>query len=101
MVYLLAELAMMNYSSAIMYSPSMIAASAVYTARCTLSHAPAWNETLKLHTGFSEEQLMDCAKLLVTFHSTLAENNLRGIYRKYHSSEREAVALFPPAKCLM
>lgn len=58
MVYLLGELAMMNYSTAIRYSPSLIAASAVYAARCTLSIAPAWNETLRQHTGFSEEQLM-------------------------------------------
>ena len=58
MVYLLGELAMMNYSTAIRYSPSLIAASAVYAARCTLSIAPAWNETLRQHTGFLEEQLM-------------------------------------------
>ncbi|XP_057786003.1 G2/mitotic-specific cyclin-2-like [Salvia miltiorrhiza] len=101
MVYLLAELAMMNYTSAIRCSPSMIAASAVYAARCTLNKAPAWNETLRQHTGFSEEQLMDCAKLLVTYHSTLGEGNLRGVYKKYHSSEREAVALLPPAKSLL
>lgn len=58
MAYFLAELAMMNYSSAIKYSPSMIAASAVYVARCTLNQAPFWNEMLKLHTGFSKSELM-------------------------------------------
>ncbi|KAL1548773.1 G2/mitotic-specific cyclin-2 [Salvia divinorum] len=101
MVYMLAEVAMMNYSTAMRYSPSMIAASAVYAARCSLNMVPAWNETLRQHTGFVEEQLMDCAKLLATYHSTLVEGNLRGIYRKYHSSEREAVALIPPAKSLL
>lgn len=55
MVYFLAELGIMHYT--IMYSPSMIAASAVYAARCTLKKTP-WNETLKLYTGFSEPQLM-------------------------------------------
>ncbi|KAL0383418.1 UNVERIFIED_CONTAM: G2/mitotic-specific cyclin-2 [Sesamum calycinum] len=100
MVYFLAELGMMNYATLI-YCPSMIAASAVYAARCTLNKAPVWNETLKLHTGFSEPQLMDCAKLLVSFHSTAADHKLRGIYRKYSSSERGAVALLPPAKSLL
>ncbi|KAL0453242.1 UNVERIFIED_CONTAM: G2/mitotic-specific cyclin-2 [Sesamum latifolium] len=100
MVYFLAELGMMNYPTLI-YCPSMIAASAVYAARCTLNKAPVWNETLKLHTGFSEPQLMDCAKLLVSFHSTAADQKLRGIYRKYSSSERGAVALLPPAKSLL
>ncbi|KAI3446556.1 hypothetical protein Pfo_003221 [Paulownia fortunei] len=100
MVYYLAELGMMNYVSLI-YCPSMIAASAVYAARCTLNKAPLWNETLEIHTGFSEPQLMDCAKLLVTFHSMAAEQKLRGIYRKYCSSERGSVALLPPAKSLL
>ncbi|KAL2230959.1 G2/mitotic-specific cyclin-1-like [Sesamum indicum] len=100
MVYFLAELGMMNYATLI-YCPSMIAASAVYAARCTLNKAPIWNETLKLHTGFSEPQLMDCAKLLVSFHSMAADQKLRGIYRKYSSSERGAVALLPPAKSLL
>jgi hypothetical protein len=56
-VYFLAELGVMHYAT-IIYCPSMIAASAVYAARCTLKKTPAWNETLKLHTGFSEPQLM-------------------------------------------
>lgn len=57
LVYFLAELGMMHYAT-IMYCPSMIAASAVYAARCTLNKTPVWNDTLKLHTGFAEPQLM-------------------------------------------
>ncbi|KAK4392538.1 G2/mitotic-specific cyclin-2 [Sesamum angolense] len=100
MVYFLAELGTMNYST-LRYCPSMIAASAVYAARCTLNKSPLWNETLRIHTGFSEQQLMDCAKLLVTFHSMAAEQKLGGLYRKYSCSERGAVALLPPAKSLL
>ncbi|PSS01726.1 G2/mitotic-specific cyclin S13-6 like [Actinidia chinensis var. chinensis] len=100
MVYFLAELGIMNYAT-IIYCPSMLAASAVYAARCTLNKTPLWNDTLKLHTGFSESQLMDCAKLLVSFHSMAAENKLKVIYRKYSNPERGAVALLPPAKSLL
>ncbi|GER52553.1 cyclin, partial [Striga asiatica] len=57
LVYFLAELGMMNYET-LVYSPSMIAASAVYAARRTMNKAPFWTETLKLHTGFSEQQIM-------------------------------------------
>ncbi|KAG8367803.1 hypothetical protein BUALT_Bualt16G0110700 [Buddleja alternifolia] len=99
-VYFLAELGMMNYAT-LMYCPSMIAASAVYAARCTLNKAPHWNETLKMHTGFYESQLIDCAKLLVSFHATSGEHKLKGIYRKYSSSGRGAVALLQPAKSLL
>ncbi|KAL8162975.1 hypothetical protein V2J09_014464 [Rumex salicifolius] len=96
MVYFLAELGLMNYST-LVYSPSMVAASAVYVARRTLHKSPAWTETLKLHTQFTESQLMDCAKLLVTLHSTTSESKLQVVLRKYSKSERYAVALCVPA----
>ncbi|XP_010543802.1 PREDICTED: cyclin-B1-2 isoform X2 [Tarenaya hassleriana] len=57
MVYFLAELGMMNYDT-LMFCPSVLAASAVYAARCSLNRSPAWTETLKFHTGYSESQLM-------------------------------------------
>ncbi|KAF9597804.1 hypothetical protein IFM89_021889 [Coptis chinensis] len=100
MVFFLAELALMHYVS-IMYCPSMVAASAVYAARCTLKISPVWNETLKLHTGFAEPQLMDCAKILVNLHSGASENKLQVVYRKYSNPDRKSVALHPPAKDLL
>ncbi|CAN6974925.1 unnamed protein product [Brassica oleracea var. botrytis] len=36
----------------------MLAASAVYTARCSLNKSPAWTETLKFHTGYAESEIM-------------------------------------------
>ncbi|CAA3015160.1 G2 mitotic-specific cyclin S13-7-like isoform X1 [Olea europaea subsp. europaea] len=100
LVYFLAELGMMNYATVI-HCPSMIAASAVYAARCTLNKVPVWTKTLKIHTGFSEPQLMECAKLLVSFHSMAAAHKLKVIYKKYSSPERGAVALLPPAQSLL
>ncbi|KAL6988076.1 G2/mitotic-specific cyclin-1 [Sarracenia purpurea var. burkii] len=100
MVYFLAELGMMNYATVI-YCPSLFSASAVYAARCTLGKFPLWNEMLKIHTGFTEPQLMNCAKLLVSFHLTAAESKLKVIYRKYSNAERGSVALLPPAKALL
>ncbi|CAL0332826.1 unnamed protein product [Lupinus luteus] len=79
----------------------MVAASAVFAARCTLNKTPIWNETLKLHTGYSKEQLMDCAKLLVSFHLSIRGEKLEVLYRKYSDPERGAVAVLSPAKNLM
>ncbi|VFQ72282.1 unnamed protein product [Cuscuta campestris] len=101
MVFFLAELGMMNYAASVIYCPSMIAASAVYAARCTLNKTPAWNETLKLHTGFSEAQLVDCARLLVGYHSEAANHKLRVIFRKYSHAQKGSVAALPPAKSLL
>ncbi|KAJ6967865.1 hypothetical protein D5086_028847 [Populus alba] len=100
MVYFLAELGLMHYDT-VMFCPSMVAASAVYVARCTLNKTPSWTETLEKHTGFSEPQLKDCAGLLVYFHSKAAEHRLQSVFRKYSKPERGAVALLPPAKSLL
>ncbi|KAK9932427.1 hypothetical protein M0R45_019665 [Rubus argutus] len=59
---------------------------------------PFWTETLKHHTGYSEEQLRECAKALVGFHLKAAESNLKAVYRKYSKPEDGAVARLTPAK---
>ncbi|KAL9260287.1 G2/mitotic-specific cyclin-1-like protein [Drosera capensis] len=100
LVYYLAELALMKYST-LVYSPSMIAASAVLVARHALSRSPAWTETLKVHTGYSESQLMECATMLATVHTTVADSKLQAVYKKYSKSERAAVAQISPAKSLL
>ncbi|KAM4097037.1 hypothetical protein ACJW30_08G151000 [Castanea mollissima] len=100
MVFFLAEIGLMNYPTISLYCPSMIAAAAVYAARCTLAKSPFWSETLKHHTGYSEEQLMNCAKQLVDCHmAAAAESKLRVIYCKFSNPDRGSVALFTPAKC--
>ncbi|XP_058107392.1 G2/mitotic-specific cyclin S13-7-like [Magnolia sinica] len=96
MVFFFAELALTQYCM-IMRCPSMIAASAVYAARCTLQKSPLWNETLKRYTGFAETQLVDCTKLLVNFHSSAADGKLKAVHRKYSNPLRGAVALLPPS----
>ncbi|KAK8473382.1 hypothetical protein PHAVU_001G119800 [Phaseolus vulgaris] len=57
MAHFLSELGLVHYAT-VMYCPSMVAASAVFAARCTLNKIPLWNETLELHTGYSLEQLI-------------------------------------------
>ncbi|KAK1378362.1 hypothetical protein POM88_025106 [Heracleum sosnowskyi] len=47
MTFFLAELGMMNYAT-VMYCPSMVAASAVYGAHCTLNKTPLWRYHLTM-----------------------------------------------------
>ncbi|XP_068658735.1 G2/mitotic-specific cyclin S13-7-like isoform X2 [Aristolochia californica] len=96
MVFFFAELSLVQYSM-ITYCPSLIAASSVYAAHCTLRKSPLWTETLKVHTGFTEPQLIDCVKALINSHSMAAESKLKAVYKKYSSPDRNAVALLPPA----
>ncbi|OMO79343.1 hypothetical protein CCACVL1_13735, partial [Corchorus capsularis] len=92
MVFFLAELGIAHFDTVVLYSPSMLAAAAAYAARCTLNRTPFWTATLKHHTGYSEEQLMSCAKLLVAFHQNAAKGKLKGIYSKFVSPSRGGVA---------
>ncbi|KAI9152987.1 hypothetical protein LWI28_004100 [Acer negundo] len=87
LVYFLVELGMMNYDI-IMLCPSMVAASAIHAAYCTLNKTPLWTKTLKFHTGFFETQLVDCAKLLMYFHSKVGESKLKVMHRKYSNPKR-------------
>ncbi|GER31723.1 cyclin [Striga asiatica] len=95
MTLFFAELGMVNYSTSIEYNSSKLSASAVYAARCTLNRAPFWTETLQHYTGYSENQLLECAKRLVSLHSSLTESALKAVRRKYSNPERLAVAMFP------
>ncbi|KFK38523.1 hypothetical protein AALP_AA3G124800 [Arabis alpina] len=95
MVNFLAELGLMHHDT-LMYSPSMLAASAVYTARSFLNKTPTWTDTLTFHTGYSGSELMECAKLLAFIHSRAGESKLRAVVKKYTKPERSAVALLSP-----
>ncbi|KFK30368.1 hypothetical protein AALP_AA7G252100 [Arabis alpina] len=106
MVHYLVELGVMHYDTTIMFSPSMVAASAIYAARSALRQVPVWTNTLKHHTGYSETQLMDCAKLLAyqqwKQQQEGSETTTKGALRKkYSKNERFAVAMIPPAKSLL
>ncbi|XP_054799218.1 G2/mitotic-specific cyclin S13-7-like isoform X1 [Prosopis cineraria] len=101
MAHFLAELSLIHYATVMLYSPSVVAASAVYAARCTLDRSPFWTETLKHYTGFSEDQLRECAKLMVSFHSLAGESKLKAVYKKFCNPDRCAVALLPPARSLL
>ncbi|KAK1402863.1 Cyclin N-terminal domain-containing protein [Heracleum sosnowskyi] len=100
MVFFLAELGLTHYTTVVTYCPSVIAASAVYAARCTLKKSPSWTDTLKHYTGYSEDQLRDCAKLLVSYHAALSESKLKAVYRKFSRPETGVVALVPPVKVI-
>ncbi|XP_010673071.2 G2/mitotic-specific cyclin S13-7 isoform X2 [Beta vulgaris subsp. vulgaris] len=100
LVNFLAELALMHYGC-ISFCPSMVAASAVYVARHTLFKTPVWTETLESHTGFSESQLIECAKMLVNLQSVAPGHKLQTVYKKYSKPEKCAVALCSPPKSLL
>lgn len=51
------ELCLVEYEM-LEYLPSELAASAIYTAQCTLKGFEEWSKTCEFHTGYKEEQLL-------------------------------------------
>lgn len=100
MIYFFAELGLMQYEM-IQYCPSMVAASAVYAARCTLKKSPLWTDTLMRHTSYSESQLLECAQVLVKAHAALPDNKLKVVYKKYMLEQYGVVACYRPAVSLI
>nr|XP_018686451.1 PREDICTED: G2/mitotic-specific cyclin S13-7-like isoform X1 [Musa acuminata subsp. malaccensis] len=100
LTFFFSELALTQYSM-LRYCPSMVAASAVYAARCTVKRTPLWTERLVRYTGFSEQQLLDCTGILVDSHSLAPESKLKIVYKKYAREQLGAVALHPPATTLL
>jgi len=43
----------------------------------------------------------ECARLLVSFHSMVGNEELKVVYRKYSDPQKGAVAMLPPAKNLL
>ncbi|XP_010673802.2 G2/mitotic-specific cyclin S13-7 [Beta vulgaris subsp. vulgaris] len=97
MAFYLAENGLMQYQIVKSFCPSLIAAAAVYAALYNMGRTPFWTETLQHYTGYSEEQLKDCAKMLIRFQMSVKETKLKGVHRKFSSIDRGAVALLPPA----
>ncbi|VVA99412.1 unnamed protein product [Arabis nemorensis] len=82
----LIELALVEYEM-LRFPPSLLAATAVYTAQCTLDGYRQWNSTCEFHCHYSEAQLMECSRKMVSLHAKAATGNLTGVYRKYSTSK--------------
>ncbi|KNA12800.1 hypothetical protein SOVF_122630 [Spinacia oleracea] len=96
----LIELSLVEYEM-IKFSPSLLAAAAVYTALCSLYGFKQWNKTCEFYTNYSEDQLLECSRLMVTFHQKAGTGKLSGVHRKYSTSKFGYAAKFNPATFLL
>ncbi|XP_059442101.1 G2/mitotic-specific cyclin S13-7-like [Corylus avellana] len=98
MAFYFGELAMNDYATTTMHSPSMIAASAIHAARsCMLerSHGREWAKTLQ-KTGYSKRDISSCAKMLLRLAKMTAHGMPnKKVFEKYSDTTWDAVALIP------
>ncbi|EPS57358.1 hypothetical protein M569_17460, partial [Genlisea aurea] len=95
LAYYLLELCLVEYES-LNYKPSMVCASAIYVARCTMQMRPFWTPLLVKHTGYGEARLRDCSEMVSKFHRAAKTSVTRVSYEKYMRSRYGRVAEMKP-----
>ncbi|XP_031261532.1 G2/mitotic-specific cyclin-2-like [Pistacia vera] len=84
--FFLIELSLVEYEM-LKFPPSLLAAAAIYAAQCTVFGFKQWSKTCQWHSGYSEDQLLECARLMIAFHQRAATGKLTGVHRKYCTSK--------------
>ncbi|PHT52528.1 hypothetical protein CQW23_06990, partial [Capsicum baccatum] len=84
--FFLTDLCLVEYEM-LRFLPSMLAVVAVFTAQCTLDVSREWKATCKKHNIYGKYQILECSKLMVSFHQKAAVRKLTGMHRKYSTSK--------------
>ncbi|XP_042752230.1 putative cyclin-B3-1 isoform X1 [Lactuca sativa] len=95
LAFFLIELSLVEYD-ALHFKPSLLCASAIYVARCTLHLAPPWTPLLSKHSHYQEHQIRDCAEMILRFHQSARKAVLKVTFDKYMSDHNYKVASIRP-----
>ncbi|KAL8134738.1 uncharacterized protein LOC141713057 [Apium graveolens] len=95
LAFYLIELSLVDYK-ALDFKPSLLCASAIYLARCTLQMTPAWTPLLGKHAQYEESQVRNCAKSLLRFHKSAKQGVLKITYQKFMRPDYSKVAAIRP-----
>ncbi|KAL3514863.1 hypothetical protein ACH5RR_027580 [Cinchona calisaya] len=98
--FFITELCLVEYEM-LRFRPSLLAAAAIFTAQCSLNGFKKWTKTCETHTNYTEDQLLECSKLMVTFHQKAGTGKLSGVHRKYSTSKYGYAAKSRPALFLL
>ncbi|CAA3009675.1 cyclin-B3-1 isoform X2 [Olea europaea subsp. europaea] len=99
LAFYLIELCLVEYE-ALNYKPSMLCASAIYLARCTMKMTPTWTPLLEKHTRYEEPQLRNCTEMIMKFHKAARTSMLKVSYEKYMKHDHYKVAAIKPLDIL-
>ncbi|KAL0313899.1 UNVERIFIED_CONTAM: Cyclin-B2-4 [Sesamum angustifolium] len=98
--YFIIELCLVEYEM-LRFPPSLLAAAAIFTAQCTISGCKQWSKTCERHTNYTQDELTECAKIMVSFHQKAGSGKLTGVHKKYSTSKYGYAAKEQPAVFLV
>lgn len=85
MVFFFSQLSLTNHSIVCDYKPSLIAACSVYCARFVVERYPFWSNDLKMCTGYSEENLLSCAHVMMESCIHICREGMMEVFKKFSS----------------
>ncbi|WCJ44706.1 CYCLIN B2 4 [Euphorbia peplus] len=86
LAFYIIELCLVEYEM-LKFPPSLLAAGAIYTAQSTLGGSRQWSKTNQWYSTYSEDQIMECSRLMASFHQNAGSGKLTGAHRKYSTSK--------------
>ncbi|KAL6495708.1 hypothetical protein OROGR_030271 [Orobanche gracilis] len=95
LAFYLIELCLVEHE-ALNYKASLLCASAIYVARCTMHMAQPWTPLLAKHARYEENQIRDCAKMILKFQKAAKTSLLKVTYEKYTKLDYSRVANIKP-----
>ncbi|KAM7526912.1 hypothetical protein LguiA_016814 [Lonicera macranthoides] len=95
LAFYLIELCLVEYE-ALNFKPSLLCASAIYVARCTLQMTPPWTPLLGKHTHYEESSVRDCAEMILRFHKAARMGMLKVTYDKFMEDDHSRVSAIRP-----
>ncbi|KAE9592814.1 putative cyclin [Lupinus albus] len=95
MAFFLIDLCLVEYE-ALAFKPSLLCASALYVARCTMQITPPWTPLLHKHARYGVSQIRDCAEMIMKFHKAAGLGKLAVTHEKYSRPELSGVAAVKP-----
>ncbi|KAK1279838.1 putative cyclin-B3-1 [Acorus gramineus] len=99
LAFYLIELCLVEYE-ALKFKPSLLCATAIYIARCTIHISPPWTAVLSKHARYEESQLRACGEMILSFHRAAAKGPLKVTYEKYLNPDRCCVSAIRPLSSL-
>ncbi|MFS8006305.1 putative cyclin domain-containing protein [Helianthus anomalus] len=98
--FYLIDLCLVEYET-LKFPPSLLAAAAVFTAESTLKGSKQWTKTSEFHSQYSQNHLLECAKMMVGLHQKAGTGKLVAVFKKYSTSKYEHVARTQPASFIL
>ncbi|KAI8026184.1 putative cyclin-B3-1 [Camellia lanceoleosa] len=95
LAFYLIELCLVEYE-ALKFKSSLLCASSIYVARCTLQKTPGWTPLLANHARYEESQIRDCAEMVLKLHKAAKTARLNVTFEKYTRLDYSGAATIKP-----